>query len=88
MKPIRFIMSVLLAASAATGVALAQVPAGEVEHQVPVVEGVERPDSPTADQAQGNAESGLPQAVPGSDVQQPPPVAVPPDPDQPVPQQD
>lgn len=88
MKPIYFVMSGVLAASVATGAVLAQVPAGEVEQQVPVVEGVERPDSPSADQAQGNAEVRVPQAVPGGDVQQPPPVEVPAAPGQPVPQQD
>jgi len=87
MKHMQFVVSVSLATMVA-GAVLAQVPEGEVAHQVPVIEGVERPDSPTADQAQGNAESGLPQAGPAGDVQGAPPVAVPDAPDQPEPQQD
>lgn len=45
------------------------------EYQAPVVEGVERPDSPAADAAQGNAEAQLPAvetAPSDSDVEQPP----------------
>jgi hypothetical protein len=64
-------MLTLVTASLVPGVVPAQVPAGEVERQVPVVEDVERPDSPRADQAQGNAESQLPQNQPGAAVQQP-----------------
>jgi len=88
MKPNSSVMFVWLAVSMVASIGLAQVPAGETANQVPVVEGVERPDSPRADQAQGNAEDRMPQAAPGSDVQQPPPVAVPEAPDQPAPQQD
>ena len=87
MKPAQIIVLGLLIASPAPSLVVAQVPAGEVAHQVPVIEGVEQPDSPTADEAEGNSEARLPQAQPGSAVQQPQ-VEVPPMPQQPKPQQD
>ena len=66
MKPISIMMFALLAA----GVAAAQLPEG----QVPVREGVEAEDSPTADQARGDTEADRPGVEPSSsDVEQPPP---------------
>jgi len=60
-----------------SAVVVAQAPAGEVERQVPVVEGVERPDNPVADEERGNDEADLPSARPPSDVVAPPPADVP-----------
>ena len=87
MKPALIIVLALVLASTGTSVVVTQVPAGEVAEQVPVVEGVEKPDSPNVDEAEGNAEARMPQARPGSAVQQPQ-VEVPPMPQQPKPQQD
>jgi len=69
-------------------VVLAQVPAGEEAEQVPVVEGVEKPDSPTADEAAGNSEARLPGVRHGSGGVEQPQVEVPDAPQQPKPQQD
>jgi hypothetical protein len=54
-------------------VSTAQVPPGEVEHQVPVKEQDEPIDSPAADMSSGNAEAGTPAAEspPSSEVQEP-----------------
>ncbi len=87
MKHVQRIMLTLVAASVVSGITWAQAPAGEVVQQAPVIEGVERPDSPAADQAQGNAEAQMPRVAPGSSVVQPP-VEVPPAPKQPPVQQD
>ena len=56
------------------GVLTAQVPPGEVEHQVPVKEQVEPIDSPATDMAHGNAEARTPSVEPprSSDVEAPP----------------
>jgi len=62
------VLSVVLLAALAAGPvalapesALAQAAGGaEVEQQAPVEEGMELPDSPTADEAQGNAEAQMP----------------------------
>jgi hypothetical protein len=86
MKRIGIMTLALWVASIATRVGLAQVPAGEVAQQVPVVEGVERPDLPKADEAQGNAEAQGPQVRPGAAVQQPQ-VEMPSRPQQPPPPQ-
>jgi len=86
MTRIQFVMVVSLVLAAA-GIGLAQMP-GEVQRQVPVVEGVERPDSPTVDQAQGNAESDQRRLAPDAGAAQPPPPDVPDAPNQPAPQQD
>ena len=57
----------------AAPVVIAQDSAGEEAHQVPVVEGVERPDSPSVDAAQGNADADAPAAQPPSSDVAPPP---------------
>ncbi len=64
--------------AAARGVVLAG------EYQVPVVEGVERPDDPTAEVDEGNSEATLPSVRPAAPAGQPPPPDVPPDVEQPA----
>jgi hypothetical protein len=86
MNRLQIVMLTLLAASIAPRIVHAQAP-GEVEGQVPVVEGVEKPEAPRAEESQGNAEARLPQAQPATGVQQPQ-VEIPSAPQQPRPQQD
>ena len=89
MKTAQIIVLGLLIALPVPTAVVAQGAAGEVAHQLPVVEGVERPDSPKVDETEGNAEAQLPQVQPGagSNVRQPQ-VEVPPMPQQPKVQQD
>ena len=61
----------------------AQVPPGEVEHQVPVKEQVEPIDSPAADMAHGNAEARTPSVEPPPSDVEAPPADQPPDVQQP-----
>ena len=89
MRTARIIVLGVWIALPVTAAVVAQGAAGEVGRQLPVVEGVERPDSPKVDETEGNAEAQLPQAQPGagSNVRQPQ-VEVPPMPQQPKVQQD
>jgi len=84
MKLVRFsVIVALLTASAA----LAQAEGGSAPqaHQAPVVEGVEHPDSPAAEEAAGNAEAQQPQVAPeAADQEEQPSAESPPDVTQPA----
>jgi len=77
----KIVSLVVLAVLAGAPVALAQESgSAETERQVPVEEGVDLPDSPTAGEAQGNAEAQEP-AVDQDDssaVEEPPVEGAPP----------
>ncbi len=84
MKYVRFSLLVMLVTASA---AMAQAEGGSEPqpHQAPVVEGVERPDSPAADEAAGNAEAQQPQVAPEAPDQEEQPAAEsPPDVSQPA----
>ncbi len=86
MKLVRYSMVVALLTASAV---LAQAEGGSAPqaHQAPVVEGVERPDSPAADEAAGNAEAQQPQVAPEApdqEEQEQPAAESPPDVTQPA----
>jgi len=79
-------LHVIVCALLLSSVVVAQAPPGEVAEQVPVREAVEAVDSPSADEAKGNAEANMPsvEAAPSSDVEAPPPAEPRPDLEQPA----
>ena len=83
MKPIHLI--VIVCALIGSAAAVAQVPSGEVEQQVPVKEQVEAIDAPSADAAKGNAAANMPAvgSPPTSEGEGAPPPEAPPDVQQP-----
>jgi hypothetical protein len=86
MKRVQIVTLTLLAAAVVSGPVRAQVPAGEVAQQAPVVEGVEEPDSPAEDAVQGDAEAQMPavESAPADSGEEPPAAEEPPSVEQPA----